>query len=799
MRVSLLFILVLFLNPIFSQSILEQDGVIKYSGLFDFYYHETEDQIYLDVIELDSSFLYVNSLSQGVGSNDLGLDRGQLGNTRLVYFHKAGNKLMLIQPNLDYRAITDNRLEKKSVEQAFAKSVLFGFPILESTKNGYLIDLSPFLLQDTHDVSGRLKRNKQGSYSFDKSRSALYLDQTNAFPNNVDFEVLITLKGKPEGQEIRSVTPNANYVTTYQHHSFVQLPDNKYVPRKYNKKAGGFSVSFADYAAPIDESMEMKYAVRHRLEKKNPKQAISEAVEPIIYYLDNGTPEPVRSALLSGGRWWNEAFEEIGFKDAFQIEILPEDADPLDVRYNVIQWVHRSTRGWSYGGSVVDPRTGEIIKGHVSLGSLRVRQDYLIAQAMSKSPFANDDNSSEAMLDMALARIRQLSAHEIGHTLGLAHNFAASTNDRASVMDYPHPNITMEGDEISLENAYAVGIGDWDKISVAYAYSVFGQNEELELEKIIRNYEERGLRYITDSDARAASGANAYAHLWDNGKDPVHELDRVMMIRKKAIEQFSVDQIKSDESLSTLEDLFVPIYFFNRYQIEAAVKWIAGIDYSYKVKGDDLSHATYLEGSKQKSAMYAILHTLSVQELAIPKDKLALFPARGWGDRSRESFNSKTGVAFDPFGAVATSSDFTLKLLLHPERVSRLVQQHALDPTNLGLNEMLNELADFTLLRSQNDPYLMEVQQTINDMVLRHLMSLGQSKSIYPQAKIIIDDHLLNYKEYLTQNTAGNKYAKGYVRLINQYFDDPSSIPEMKAPKIPDGSPIGTPACSYDF
>ena len=796
MRLIFCFSLLFVFNSTHAQSVFDND-LKHYEGFFDFYYDSNEDKIYLEVIDLDSDFLYVNSLSQGVGSNDLGLDRGQLGRTQLVYFHKAGNKLLLIQPNLDYRAISNNKLEKRSVEQAFAKSVLYGFPIVETTKKGYLIDLSPFLLQDAHDVVGRLKGRNQGSYSFDKSRSALYLDQTKAFPKNVEFEVLVTLKGKPEGREIRSVTPNAKYVTTYQHHSFIELPDDNYVPRKYNKKAGGFSMSFADYAAPIDEDMMVRYAIRHRLEKKNPNQEVSEAVEPIIYYLDNGTPEPVRSALLDGARWWNEAFEAIGFKDAFQVKILPEDADPLDVRYNVIQWVHRSTRGWSYGGSVVDPRTGEIIKGHVSLGSLRVRQDYMIAQALSNAPFSRDAASTQPMMDMALARIRQLSAHEIGHTIGLAHNFSASVNDRASVMDYPHPQFDLDGDEIKYDNAYAVGIGAWDKVAVAYAYSVFSENEEEGLNQILNDAQNRGLRYISDSDARAAGGANAYAHLWDNGKDPVTELQHVMAIRSKAISQFSIDQIKTGESLSRLEDIFVPVYFMNRYQNEAAVKWVAGIDYTYKVKGDGAPLATVLPPSKQRNALNELLETISANALAIPKDKLALFPARGWGDRSRESFGSKTGVAFDPLGAAGTASDFTLRLLLHPERVSRLVQQHALDPNQLGLKEMLNQLTAQTWQKKHVDSYLREVQHTINGMVLQHLMMLAQNKNLYPQAKIIVEDYILQYKSQLKGEMSSNPYAQGIVRSIDAYFDDPSSIPQMQTPKIPDGSPIGMSGCNY--
>ncbi|NQY05942.1 MAG: DUF5117 domain-containing protein, partial [Flavobacteriaceae bacterium] len=422
----------------FSQSISEKEGIKSFQGLFKFFYDESEDKIYLEVDELNKEFLYVYSLSSGVGSNDIGLDRGQLGNEQVVYFKKAGNKLLLVQPNLRYRAITDNKLEKKSVEQAFAKSVLHGFPIKETKENTYIIDLTSFLMQDAHGVAARLRLGKQGSYSVDRSKSALAMENTKAFPKNVEFEALLTFSGKAIGGEIRSVSPNPNLVSVIQHKSFIELPDDKYKKRVYDPRSGCLTISYLDYATPVEAPINKRYITRHRLEKKDPTVAVSEAKEPIIYYLDNGTPEPIRSALLEGGRWWNQAFESIGFKNAFQVRILPDNADPMDIRYNVIQWVHRSTRGWSYGGSVIDPRTGEILKGHVSLGSLRIRQDFLIAQALMNKPFAQRDDNHKQMLDMSLARIRQLSAHEIGHTIGFAHNFAASTNNRASVMDYPH-------------------------------------------------------------------------------------------------------------------------------------------------------------------------------------------------------------------------------------------------------------------------------------------------------------------------------------------------------------------------
>ncbi|WP_318344829.1 zinc-dependent metalloprotease [Flagellimonas baculiformis] len=765
----------------------------KFTGYFDFYYDDGSDKIYLQVDDLNKEFLYVYSLSSGIGSNDIGLDRGQLGNEQVVFFKKAGNKLLLVQPNLTFRAITDNELERKSVEQAFAKSVLHGFKIEEESKGSYLIDFTDFLMRDAHGVTDRLKRSKQGSYSLDASKSALAFDRTKAFPKNVEFDVTLTFKGNPEGAWIRSVTPDPSLVTVAQHHSLIELPDDKYKKRAFDPRSGSYPFSYYDYATPVQEPILKQFVRRHRLQKKNPSAAVSEAVEPIIYYLDNGTPEPIRSALLEGGKWWNQAFEAIGYKDAFQVKILPDDADPMDVRYNVIQWVHRSTRGWSYGASVIDPRTGEIIKGHVSLGSLRIRQDFMIAQALMNKPFAERDDNYQPMLDLALARIRQLSAHEIGHTLGFAHNFAASPNNRASVMDYPHPQFELDGNTISFANAYDTGIGEWDKVIVAYSYTDFpsGANERDALNGILKKAQDDGLRYISDQDARATGGAHLLAHLWDNGKSPSQELESMLKIREKAIAQFSIDNIRSGEAYSTLEDVFVPIYFFHRYQTEAVSKVIGGLDYNYAVKGDGQTPVKPVNEAVQEKALESIMKTLDAKTIAIPKDKLDLFPPRAIGfSRSRESFKGRTGVSFDALSVAETAADMTLGLLLHPERASRLIQQKSLDKNQLGLQEVLDETIKNTFDLSQRDAYEEEVQNTINFRVLYHMMNLAAHDGVHPQVNALANETLKSLKTQLLGNGKSAISAE-MVKRIDNFMEEPSEFKLIPVPDIPDGSPIG--------
>ncbi|MBT6881132.1 MAG: DUF5117 domain-containing protein [Flavobacterium sp.] len=794
-KLIIAFLFLSFSTQGFPQFFKDSKTVTKHEGYVTFYYDESTDKIFLQIENLQQEFLYVNSLSEGVGSNDIGLDRGQLGNTRIVKFMKAGNKLLLIQPNQDYRAITDNLEEKKSVEQAFAKSVIHGFVIKETNQGKYLVDATSFFMRDAHGVQGRLSARKQGSYSLDKSRSAISLERTKAFPKNVEFDVMLTFKGSPKSFNIRSVTPTASLITVNQHHSFIELPDGSYKPRKFDPRSGSNAMSYLDYATPVNESITKRFIYRHRLEKKNPEASKSEAVEPIIYYLDRGTPEPVRSALLDGARWWNQAYEAIGYTNAFQVKMLPEGADLLDVRYNVIQWVHRSTRGWSYGSSVSDPRTGEIIKGHVSLGSLRIRQDFLIAQAL-QAPYANDDTSDEFALEMALARIRQLSAHEVGHTIGLAHNFAASTKGRSSVMDYPHPTLSLKDKKVDFTNAYDTKIGDWDKVAIAYSYGEYAGDEDASLNKLLDDAFKNGARFITDQDARPQGSAHAYAHLWDNGVNVSIELDNLLTLRKHAIANFSIDNIKTNQPYSVLEDVFVPLYFFHRYQTEGVTKVIGGLDYSYALKGDGSTIVKRVPGKTEKKALVSILKTLNVEELAIPKKLLNLFPPRAFNyGRTRESFKSKTGVAFDPFGAVETASAMTLELLLHPERVTRLVQHKSLDDSQLGLVEVLDEVIANSIQKSYKDSYYQELQNVVNYQVLNQLFHLSSNKDMYWQVNAIVNDKIDKISLFLknSKETGIQKmYHKEMIQMISNFKKNPIKFKKPQTPKIPDGSPIGS-------
>lgn len=807
MKKHLLLILIsLFtLNIGFSQN-LDLSKMSKKDGFIPFYLDEEKGKIYLEVDKLEWEFLYVNSLTAGIGSNDIGLDRGQLGDTRIVEFRKSGNKIFLVHKNYDFRAYSDNPAEVQSIKDAFAESILWGFEIAQKDGDKLIVDATNFYLQDVHGVAETLTRSRQGSFRADASRSGLYYPMTKNFPKNTEVEMTITLTGQATGGNLRSVTPSPDAVTVRQRHSFIELPDDAYEPREFDPRAGFGSISYMDFTTPISEPIMKRFIARHRLEKKDPTAAMSEAVEPIVYYLDRGTPEPVASALIEGGNWWNQAFEAAGFIDAFRVELAPEGMDLMDVRYNVIQWVHRSTRGWSYGASVRDPRTGEILKGHVSLGSLRVRQDYLIAQSLLQ-PFEEGAPANPEMLEMTVARLKQLSAHEIGHTIGLAHSYATSADNRSSVMDYPYPLITETADgDLDLSNAYDDKIGDWDKWAIKYGYAVTptGQDEAAFLKKTLEDTYDAGHQFITDSDSRSPSGAHPTSHLWDNGTSASEELTRMLKLRENRMRTFGLNAIPEGQPQALLEEVFVPLYLMHRYQIEATSKLLGGVDYRYRVKGDNQIDHDWVSNEQQQAALEALLLTISPSQLRVPERILKLIPPRPFGyGRTRETFVSRVNPIFDPIAPAETIVDLTFDFMLDGARVSRIYLQHLKQNTHLGLNDMLSSVEKQVFSNYTKEDLNLEVTLMTQSKYVDHLIALSKNADVSNTIRAIARGRLRNIANIKGLESSGMN-AAGQHRVylgekINAFLDLPEELIPQETLKAPDGSPIGMDAMSCDF
>lgn len=791
-------LLLVLLMSITAQAKTELPGIDEFTssfqeqpGFFTFYHDKTNAKFYLQVPRQGSQFIFQTSLPWGLGSNDVGLDRGQLGETRLASFHVEGNKALLVQHNTEFRAQTRNQAERSSVDQAFADAVLYGFDVVASNDERVLIDYTPYLLSDVHGVSKRLQQTEQGQFKADTSRSVIYPERSKAFAENTELEAKVTFVGEGKGQWINQVAANADAISLHLHHSFIKLPDAAYQPRDFHPNSGFWAHSFKDYAAPLGESMTVQYIPRHRLNKKDPIASQSEAREPIVYYLDPGAPEPVKTALLEGARWWAKGFEELGYDNAFQVKVLPDDADPMDVRYNVIQWVHRATRGWSYGSSVIDPRTGEIIKGHVTLGSLRVRQDMKIAEGLL-TPFVEDASElKEAVRNMALARIRQLSAHEIGHTLGIAHNFAASTTDRASVMDYPHPlvNLTTEG-TLSLNNAYTEGLGIWDKQVLAYGYSDFGgmPSSSEQLTRILEKNKTLNLSFISDQDARPASGAHPLAHLWDNGSDPVTELERLLSVRQHVLDNFSKDMLQPEQPLSQLQAIFVPVYLLHRYQTEAAVKWLGGVNYRYYMADDAADDYQPVSAARQQRALKQLLKTIQADSLRVPSHvKQWLVPASYGENPSREYFDGKTGLIPDTVSMAASAADHSLKLMLNSQRLNRLVQQHAENDRVPSPAQLMSEIFNTVFNdwdNAKSDPLL---QRLLTTAVNAEVKAVKNTR-LAAETRLMMRAELVKQQKQLSQSTS--LLLQQLANDLERFLAD-GEWPEQYEPEaLPPGSPI---------
>lgn len=767
-------------------------------GFIDLYWDASTGRLLVDIEEFDEAFIYQSSLPRGIGSNDLGLDRGQLSSGKIVRFIRSGPKVLLVEDNLAYRAVSDNIDERKAIEESFARSVIWGFEDIDPSDSKTVVDATAFFVRDAHGVSGRLAMALEGSYSIDPSRSAIFMPRTKAFPDNTEAEAIVTLVGQPTGRHLPTVTPDATAVTVHIHHSFIRLPDDDYTPLAYDPRGGVIGLrydtgGFADYATAIGEDLTIDYGRRHRLKKKDPTAALSEALEPIIYYLDRGAPEPVRSALLDGARWWNQAFEAAGYKDAFQVELLPADADPMDVRFNVIQWVHRSTRGWSYGDSILDPRTGEILKGHVSLGSLRVRQDYLIAEGLL-APYVDADVPA-AMLEMSLARIRQLSAHEVGHTIGFEHNFAASTQDRASAMDYPVPLVQIRDDgTLDLSNAYDDKIGAWDKRTVLYAYQDFAGSvdEDAARQNILRETIAAGFKYVADTDSRSAASAHPDGNLWDNGADAILELEHLLRVRKIALTNFSERNIRLDRPLATIEEVLVPIYLLHRFQIEAVGKLVGGQYYNYNLRGDGQELPTVVDNARQQQAIDALLATLDPAMLRLPDELLAqITPRPPNNGKSRETFSGMTGVIFDAKSPAASAVSMTLAVLLEPSRAARLAQSGA-----PGFVAVSSGLLDASWFQKSAGGTTGLIQRQTNMQVLYALLGLAFNANADAEVRAIAlyaVDSLDDWLDDQSPKDAVQRAHYDFARFeIERLSDDPSQLQLIVPVTVPPGGPIGS-------
>lgn len=790
----------------------------RMQGFVDVYVDVEKDRALLGLREFGTELLYATANASGLGSNPIGIDRGSLGPQHVITFRRAGPKVLVLAKNLRFRALGDDARERRAVEESFAPAVLASLPIVAQdgaadTGGAVLVDATAWLMQDATGAADRMGAKK---YRVDRERSALWLERTRAFPDNTEIEVLLTFATGERDREVARAAADATAVTLRQHHSLIRLPDAGYRPRAFDARVGYFGPSFQDYAAPLGASMHVRWIARHRLQKRDPDEAVSEPVEPIVYYVDPATPEPVRSALIEGASWWAEAFVAAGFKDAFRVELLPDGVDPMDVRYNMIHWVHRQTRGWSYGASVTDPRTGEILKGNVLLGSLRVRQDHLKFVGL-QAPYANDGacraaaspgaghlifGDDELAQEVSLQRIRQLAAHEVGHTLGLSHNFAASSYGRASVMDYPAPLVAVDGDRLDFSRAYDTGIGDYDTWAILYGYTQFraDQDEAAELDAIVRAGLQQGYLFLTDQDARGAGTGQPRASLWDNGSDPIAQLETELQVRAIALRRFGLDALRPGQSLASLEDALVPLYLHHRFQLEAAIKLIGGVQFRHAHKGDGQSANVAVPLDQQRRALELALRTLDREFLQLdPRILDRIPPAPPGHPDTAERFPRATGQPLDPIAMAAIAADLTLSGLLHRERAARLCLRG--DGDGLTFEDVLDRIGRraFGEAVTPAQPYSAE-QRVVQSVFVDRLIDLAGDDAAAADVRAVAEGCLQKLADDARHRAAAAVGGWGevardnaLVRRITAFLERRDREPRRALPlSTPPGSPIGS-------
>ena len=803
-------------------------------GFFNLYWDEGEGILYWELDTAAGEFLYQISMGSGLGSNPVGIDRGQLRGTHVLEAVRVGPRVLLMEPNYQFQARSDNPTEVQAVRDAFAPSVYWGFDIVAETGDRVLVDATPFFIRDARNVIGQIAQRGEGSFSLDPSRSAIHLPATRSFPENTEVEALLTFTSSNPGGLVQGVAVNPEAVSLRQHHSFIRLPGDGYRTRLADPRIGVNGPTIFDYATPIDEDLRIRLAARHRLQKRNPGAEPSEPVEPIVYYVDPGTPEPIRSALVEGAAWWEEAFEAAGFVNAYRVEVLPEGIDPQDIRYHMIHWTHRRTRGYSYGNSVIDPRTGEIIRGVVNLGSLRLRQDFLLGKGMvapfagtvgggaaaggaGEGPFGLQDpgcahpeacdlafapafeylaevsNNSDAV-EMALARVRQLSAHEVGHTLGFPHNYLASTYGRESVMDYPAPYVEIGDDgRLDLSNAYVQRIGEYDKLAVNWLYREFpeGTDEAAALGEIVAQGIRDGLVFMAHSNNNFIGAGHPYAGVWDNGANLVDHLKHEIQVRNIGMRGFSDEVIRAGRPLSDLEFVLLPLYMHHRFQLRAAAQSLGGADYHYAVKGDGQTTVAIVPGEEQRDALETILSALTVDFLALPREVVAMIPPPAFRHDEGEVFAGHTELLFDPLGAAEAAADFTVGEILHPQRMGRLVVYGS-----MGDYPDLEEVVDRLLAATwggvdESDPYRQQVRRVIQRAVVDRMMQEASTAGTMTEARAVLADRLDDLAgrlEVLVAPSPHERLVAADIRRWQARIDNTTPGPSLQ---LPSGDPIG--------
>ena len=649
-------------------------GMTRLGGFLPLYRQERDGALFIEIPASGSpDFLYQASLASGLGRRELSLDRGYSDATRLVTFRRFGGNVLLIQRNTNYFTPSAEFGSDHDSGYSFPDSVIAAFGIKAKDGGALLIDATDFFKRDRIGLAAILKSNKQGKYALDQNLSAVDSFSAKVSDEAIDVEAILnftrsdantTSEEKQEKDLLSDVVADRNAILVREHYSLYKLADigsSPYKPRIFDPRAGYFDLTFNDLSQPPTESLRRSYIQRHLLIKTDPATTVSETKTPIVFYIDPSVPAELRPLVKEAVSWWNPAFEAAGFRNALRVEdVLPQNIDPLSIGVNVITWVPRMTRGWSYGTTVVDPRTGQILKALVRLDGMRLRADRLLFDALT-IPYTDHPDFAERKAALE-QRFKLLVAHEVGHTLGLRHQYIGSAQGNSSVMDYPFPNITLDADGIPrLRDVFPNAVGPWDKIMIQYGYQSFAPDEEAaRLRDLIDGAERQGFYWMTDDDA---DQADPFVQKWDFGADPVAALNTVLSIRKAALRRFSRAAIPANEPLATLQDALVPVYLLHQFAVKPVAAMLGGFTYRYSMRDQVMPEPVSSE--QQRQALHALLSTLDpvvlnpgnhVLELMSPRP--SSYPA------TPESFSGSTGVIFDAVRPIENAASITMQEIL---------------------------------------------------------------------------------------------------------------------------------------